>query len=962
MHRQLRSTRLMREYAEVKSCPVANISVEPLRGEDLNEWHGNITGSEGSSFEDIVVHFVITFPAGYPSFPPRVRMCSYIPHLNILRRDESWEVCLDMLETAPISSVTIPYRYWSSAFSVRSVLVQLTSFILADGQPIEISTGNISRTIAESTAYECAACGHTRTSPKPLLPSLVEVENVPLSFPSVQISGETTQKLYARMFSKRKKQQSEFKQGEVYTDSAQSSTTNYEENAKHTAPMSQESEWITVGRRQTTPSQAQTSTSSRDVVVDSNPYLALKDSLTYSDISNFKNSDGKANRESTAGLMGATDRNMGLFRTLSRDTALAVLSYLSVNDILAVGSTCRGMADMTDDWLVWRTLFATRYPRSALSPSGTTLAWRIAYILEANCLSQDLTCFHSLSTKADSVLGFPITYTTNPKTGSLDYVTSTFDILSLESFKSEGVRRTVWGEKFTSFLPIFLDKEHFDKGLATLISTCSKVVKEGTRSCRQQQSSIDQNWRRCKSSSDQSWRRCQNNETVKQEPILESAWTPHTDPEMVLCVITKMMNTQVVLLMDKGVAVSDVALTGYCQLHRLLLGVVDKFPQLRALVRCRLDDFVKKPEKRVKKHTPSLGELLSLLSVSDTYSWKSIAMIYIKESFDRSVLWACSRDPSLAIVTPGDESRLEKYFEVQKVSMRLTLFHSLFLSLLVNGGGSRSKLDYCIDRYDTFQGRPPLYIRRQWQRSVESILTLESWPQFFEMSGIPLPSKSQLLLALETAVGNSLNKGYHSRDTIFQNVMRSGVSRILLKGESYSAAPNLRNVQMLEKWKFDGPVIYLDASCLIYDFSGNHVGTVDYSSSSWGKRYCRSAAVRHSGDVIDEHSGIGSHTINIDMSKLPSSVASLFFTVSAWTTSLKEIFQPSAHLHDPDSDTEMCRYKLEDNDTADKTAVIMCKLHRPHILSKWELTSIGHVCYGRAQSYGPLLNEIRNFL
>jgi len=189
---------------------------------------------------------------------------------------------------------------------------------------------------------------------------------------------------------------------------------------------------------------------------------------------------------------------------------------------------------------------------------------------------------------------------------------------------------------------------------------------------------------------------------------------------------------------------------------------------LNYLIRQRLDDFVRKPETRVKSSTPSLGELLAMLSVSDTYSWKQISLCYLRESFDRSVLWACSKDPSLATVNPGDESRLSKYLETQRVSLRLTLFHAVFLNLLVQGGGSKMKLEDCADRYETFQGRPPSYLRREWQNCVKSILEFNSWPQFFSISGVSLPSKQFLLSTLEEAVKNSLKKGYHSRDTVFQ--------------------------------------------------------------------------------------------------------------------------------------------------------------------------------------------------
>jgi stress response protein SCP2 len=344
------------------------------------------------------------------------------------------------------------------------------------------------------------------------------------------------------------------------------------------------------------------------------------------------------------------------------------------------------------------------------------------------------------------------------------------------------------------------------------------------------------------------------------------------------------------------------------------------------------------------------------ISVNDAYSWPQVSMPYLLESFDRSVLWACSRDGSLAKVVPGDESRLDKYLVTQKVAMRLTLFHSTFLKLLVNNGGSQVKLDDCKDRYDTFQGRPPRHIRKEFHEAIQKILAFDSWPQFFQLAGIPIPGKPQLLSVLEKAVGNSLRKGYHSESTDFSRLMCNGVSKILLKGESYTAAPNLKRVQMHERWRYDGNVIFLDASCLVFSFHGKQIGeAVDYAHTVWGN-----GCIRHSGDIVYE--GQGKHTIDIEIDRIPSDVKALFFTVSAWTTTLRDISQPSCHLHDLDSDTEMCRYKHEGVNTGDHTAVIMCKLHRFSPSSRWELTTIGDIAYGRAGNYSPLLHSIKKLL
>ena len=47
-----------------------------------------------------------------------------------------------------------------------------------------------------------------------------------------------------------------------------------------------------------------------------------------------------------------------------------------------------------------------------------------------------------------------------------------------------------------------------------------------------------------------------------------------------LGLIPKMLNTAIVLLMDKGVAASDRALVTYCSLHRLYLALAEDFDLL----------------------------------------------------------------------------------------------------------------------------------------------------------------------------------------------------------------------------------------------------------------------------------------------------------------------------------------------------------------------------------------------
>lgn len=101
----------------------------------------------------------------------------------------------------------------------------------------------------------------------------------------------------------------------------------------------------------------------------------------------------------------------------------------------------------------------------------------------------------------------------------------------------------------------------------------------------------------------------------------------------------------------------------------------------------------------------------------------------------------------------------------------------------------------------------------------------------------------------------------------FSRIHRSGVSTILLKGERYTAPPNMRRIELMDRWHWAGDTIYLDASCLLFGRAGRHIEAVDYSyDRSAGTM--RQGAVRHSGDVMDAVNRTGTHTISVVLDDL----------------------------------------------------------------------------------------------
>jgi stress response protein SCP2 len=392
-------------------------------------------------------------------------------------------------------------------------------------------------------------------------------------------------------------------------------------------------------------------------------------------------------------------------------------------------------------------------------------------------------------------------------------------------------------------------------------------------------------------------------------------------PTMVLEVLPKLMNTMVVLLCDKGLEASDRAVDGYFLAWRLLAASIDAY-DLHSEIRNRLAGFMKDEEQRNKTSVPSLGDLIPLLTVSDDkeFQWGSVAGPLLVEAFDRNALWACKGNPEFSyddrnVTGQGaDLERLKATFETTKVSKRLFMFHVNFLELVKQ------------QSRDLFFGRPPRHVRVACKNAVKEIIDVESWEGFFAKCRQPCLEPAELTDRLKVSVCNSLRKGYHSKSTDFSRIHASGVSHILRKGESYRVSSTVSNVQLV--LGSDSSHI-LCGACLVYE-DLRCAELVHY-----GGRSAYGGAIRHSGDT--QVNGNSKHTIDVDLSALPSSVTRLFFTLCACGCADLSGFQnPTIDMHD-ENGAPLCTYCLEDAGRA--PTVVMAAITRNG--PEWRVTAIG---------------------
>lgn len=120
------------------------------------------------------------------------------------------------------------------------------------------------------------------------------------------------------------------------------------------------------------------------------------------------------------------------------------------------------------------------------------------------------------------------------------------------------------------------------------------------------------------------------------------------------------------------------------------------------------------------------------------------------------------------------------------------------------------------------------------------------------------------------------------------------------------------------------------------------------------------AAVRHSGDVMDDSAKTGQHKMLADLSRLPESVNDMFFTLSAYKCDDLSLFpQPAVRVVNAlFPEHHLTEYKLERAGTSQ--AVVMCALSR--LQGQWIVEPIGATSKGNVLDYTPLIQSTRERL
>ena len=137
----------------------------------------------------------------------------------------------------------------------------------------------------------------------------------------------------------------------------------------------------------------------------------------------------------------------------------------------------------------------------------------------------------------------------------------------------------------------------------------------------------------------------------------------------------------------------------------------------------------------------------------------------------------------------------------------------------------------------------------------------------------------------------------------------------------------------------DGPAVDLDASCILFDESGEKVDEVYF-----GALTSRDGSVIHTGDNLTGAGDGDDEQIIVDLSKVPANVKSLVFTVNSFTgQSFSQIENAFCRIVNGADNKEIARYNLSAQ--GDHNAQIMAKVYRHN--GEWKMHAIGEIARGK---------------
>jgi len=371
---------------------------------------------------------------------------------------------------------------------------------------------------------------------------------------------------------------------------------------------------------------------------------------------------------------------------------------------------------------------------------------------------KEICCYHRKTSFEEDPLGLGISITKIPRTGEIKGVTPRFDFVSFKAYTKEGLRVALNGEHFTHWFPLYFGENKKKE---------SKKVKEkgkGKEKNKDKEKDKEEDKEEEKEKSIANDKDKVLNGLKKAISMIAKGNTKEFTPNLFFQVMPKFFNKICLDIIRESVHNSSRALEILIYVYRVMLLLIETFPEIKTEANKRIDEFIKHPEKRIKDNTPSLGDLLVYLTISDK-NIEDLLPSYIDEQMDRQIFWILQEIPQFeALIDKSevDNERAKICYKCGIVGQQILLFYYYFMNYIVYSEcPSLKKFAEKLDK--NFGCLTEIEIDKH-RKKINEILEIDNYDDFYKFLELKPPSKDALNKKLKQAYQNSLKKKYHGTD------------------------------------------------------------------------------------------------------------------------------------------------------------------------------------------------------
>lgn len=334
---------------------------------------------------------------------------------------------------------------------------------------------------------------------------------------------------------------------------------------------------------------------------------------------------------------------------------------------------------------------------------------------EVSLHQSNLKCYYSKEEYSDAQLGVGLNVKRVALSGEVQFCKPVNDLISLRSYRKDGLRIDSMNNRFDLWMPLFMSKKQ--EGM---------TLELGKRQISQV---------------------CRNTST-------------QFSYEMAISVFGSSMLSLFVDFAKKTEHPSIIKIQQLVNIHSTFLLFVKKFPKILEKVDQEIEEFISNKDSRVKSQTPNIGLLLIYCLISSKYSFNDLKEPYFEESLDRQVLWMLRKVPELE--NEGqviEENRLKVTFNCSLESYLINSLIYIYEKNIKENYGNYTNLFVYLENKSN---KLPESIENSLQSKFKRVLEdLDSYHKYFTLVGLPSKSNTEINEMLKTSIKNSSNKRYH---------------------------------------------------------------------------------------------------------------------------------------------------------------------------------------------------------